>query len=92
MLRPSRRAPLAALIGGFLLHSAFALFVWKTWGSFGRGNVLSWVDFPVSLAFLHLDDTPFLRWSLLAGGAQWAVIAALLSLWLGKTVRRRRAS
>jgi hypothetical protein len=92
MLRPSGRAALAALILGFLLHAAIALLVWWTWGYFGRGNVLAWIDFPVSLAFLHLDDTPLLLWSLLAGGLQWGAITALLSLWLGKTVRGRRAS
>jgi hypothetical protein len=89
MLRPSRRAAVAALILGFLIHAVVALVVWRTWGYFGRGNVLAWVDFPVSLAFLHLDDTPFLLWSLVAGGLQWGAIAALLSLWLGRTVRGR---
>jgi hypothetical protein len=44
-------------------------------------------DFPFSLAYLHLDGAPLLTWSLLAGGLQCAVIAALLSLWLGSTVR-----
>jgi len=87
MLRPSRRAARTALILGFLIHAVIALLVWWTWGTFGRGNVLAWIDFPISLAFLHLDGTPFLLWSLLAGGLQWAAIAALLSLWLGRTVR-----
>ena len=87
--QPGRRAAVAAAIVGFLLHTVTSLVVWRTWGSFGRGNVLAWIDFPVSLAFLHLDGAPFLTWSLLAGGLQWAVIAALLSLWLGSTVRGR---
>ncbi len=89
MLRPSRRAALVALILGFLIHAVVALIVWCTWGEFGRGNALSWIDFPISLVFLHLDDTPFLLWSLIAGGLQWGIIAALLSLWLGRTVRGR---
>jgi ABC-type Mn2+/Zn2+ transport system permease subunit len=89
MLRPSRRAALVALILGFLIHAVTAFIVWRTWGYFGRGNALAVIDFPVSLAFLHLDDTPFLLWSLVAGGLQWGVIAALLSLWLGRTVRGR---
>ncbi|HEX9942004.1 MAG TPA: hypothetical protein VGG03_08310 [Thermoanaerobaculia bacterium] len=87
-LRPSGRAGVAALIIGFLLHTVTALAVWRTWGLFGRGNVLAWIDFPISLAYLHLDGTPLLAWSLLAGGFQWAAIAALLTLWLGRTVRR----
>ena len=87
MLRPSRRAARTALILGFLIHAVIALLVWWTWGSFGRGNVLAWIDLPVSLAFLHLDGTPLLFWSVLAGGFQWGAIAALLSLWLGRTVR-----
>jgi len=87
--QPWRRAAVSAAIVGFLLHTVTALLVWRTWGSFGRGNLLAWIDFPVSLAFLHLDGAPFLSWSLLAGGLQWAAIAALLSLWLGSTVRGR---
>jgi hypothetical protein len=86
---PSRRATLAASIIGFLLHSATALGVWRTWGLFGRSNLLAWIDFPVCLAFLHLDGGPFLAWSLVAGGLQWAAIAALLTLWVGSTVRER---
>jgi len=89
MPQPWRRAAVAAAIVGFLLHTIASLLVWRTWGSFGRVNVLAWTDFPISLAYLHLDGAPFLTWSLLAGGLQWAVIAALLSLWLGSTVRGR---
>lgn len=89
MLRPSRRAALAALIIGFLLHTATALAVWRTWGLFERSNLLVWIDFPVGLAYLHLDGGPFLAWSLAAGGLQWAAITALLTLWLGSTVRER---
>jgi len=87
MLRPSGRAARAAFLIGFLIHALTALTVWWTWGSFGRGNVLAWIDFPVSLALLQLDGRPLLLWSLLAGGLQWGAIAALLSLFLGRTVR-----
>ena len=48
------------------------------------------MDFPVSLAFLHLEGTPMLTWSLVAGGLQWAAIAALLTIWVGSTLPRRR--
>ena len=78
------------LIFGVLLHTATALGVWATWGEFGRGNVLAWIDFPASLAFLHLDGTPMLLWSLVAGGLQWAIIAALLAFSLGWAARARQ--
>ena len=87
--RPWRRAAIAAMIVGYLLHTVTAILVWRTWGSFGRGNVLAWIDVPISLAYLHLDGGPLLTWSLIAGGLQWGVITALLSLWLGSTVRER---
>jgi len=89
MMRPSRRAALAAFIVGSLLHTLTVVIVWRTWGTLGRGNVIAWVDFPISLAYLHLDGAPLLTWSLAAGGLQWGVITALLSLWLGSTVRER---
>src|SRR6185295_15166832 len=44
-LRPSRRAAVAASIVGFLLHTVTAILVWRTWGAFGRGNVIAWIDF-----------------------------------------------
>lgn len=90
MLRPSGRAARAAFFIGFLIHAITALTAWWTWSSFGRGNVLAWMDFPVSLLFLRLDGRPLLLWSLLAGGLQWGAIAALLSLFLGRTVRGDR--
>ena len=88
-MRPSRRAMLAAAITAFVLHSVMALWAWETWGYFGRGNVITWMDFPLSLAYLHLEGTPMLLWSLLGGGLQWAGLAALLTFLLGRTLRRR---
>jgi hypothetical protein len=88
-LRPSRRAMLAAAITVFLLHSVVALWTWETWGYFGRGNVITWMDFPLSLAYLHLEGTPMLLWSLFGGGLQWAGLAALLTFLVGRTLRRR---
>jgi hypothetical protein len=67
------------------LHTVTALWAWRTWGYFGRGNVLTWLDFPVSLAYLQLDGGPFLFWSLVAGGAQWAAIAAGLTWLVGRS-------
>ena len=87
-LRPSGRAAAYAFLAGYLLHTVIAFLVWRTWGDVGRGMVLTWIDFPISFAYNHLDDSPFLTASLIAGGFQWAVIAALLTLFLGRTVRR----
>ena len=87
---PSGRAARTAAVAGFLLHAVTALAAWGTWGEFGRGNVIAWIDFPASLAYLQLGGTSMLLWSLLAGGLQWAAIAALLTLCLGWAARARR--
>jgi hypothetical protein len=89
-MKPSRRAVLAAAILGAVLHTLTALSVWRSWDYFGRANLLTWMDFPVSLGFLDLDGGRMLAWSLVAGGLQWAAIAALLTLWLGSTLHRRK--
>lgn len=87
-LRPSGRAASYAFLAGYLLHTVIAFLVWRTWGDMGRGMVITWIDFPISFSYLHLDGPPFLTASLIAGGFQWAVIAALLTLFVGRTVRR----
>lgn len=69
------------------LHSLTVLWAWRTWGTFGRGNVLAWLDFPVSLAYLQLNGEPLLFWSLVAGALQWAAIAAILTWVVGKSAR-----
>jgi hypothetical protein len=79
----------AAVAIGVVLHTLTVLWVWETWGYFGRGNVLAWLDFPVSLAYLQLDGDPLLFLSFLAGGAQWALIAAGLTWLVGLSARRR---
>jgi hypothetical protein len=86
-LKPSRRALVTAAVAGLLLHTATALSVWHSWDYFGRANLLVLMDLPVSLTFLHLDGAPLLSSSLIAGGLQWAAIAALLTLWVGSTTR-----
>lgn len=85
----TRRAALGAAVIGFLLHTLSVLWVWWTWGLFGRGNVISWLDFPVSLTYMHLDAEPLLASSLVGGGLQWALIAALAASLLGLAARRR---
>jgi len=88
-MRPSRRAMTRAAIAGFLLHTGMALWLWQTSDYFGRGIVMAWMDFPASLAYVHLEGTPLLTWSLAAGGLQWAGIAALLTFLLGRTLKAR---
>jgi len=88
-MKPSRRAILASVAIGVVLHTFTVLWVWRTWGYFGRGNVLAWLDFPISLSYLQLDGHPLLFWSLAAGGLQWAVIAAGLTWLVGRSARRR---
>jgi hypothetical protein len=90
-MKPSRRAVLAAVVIGVILHTVTALSVWRSWDYFGRANILVWMDFPASLAYLDLEGEPMLAWSLVAGGLQWAAIAALLTLWVGSTTHRRNA-
>lgn len=76
-----------ALAASFLLHTVTVLWVWRTWSGFGRGGVLAWIDFPSSLAYLRWRGGAKLAWSLLIGGAQWAVMGAGLSLLVGRSAR-----
>ena len=87
-MKSSRRAATEAAVIGFLLHTATVLWAWRTWGTFGRGNVISWLDLPASIGYMHLDGGPFLAWSLAAGGLQWAGIGALVALLVGRAARR----
>ena len=90
-MKPSRRAVLAAVIVGVILHTITALWVWQSWDYFGRANIVVWMDLPVSLVYLDREGEEMLAWSLVAGGLQWAAIAALLTLWVGSTTHRRRS-
>ncbi|HEX2224337.1 MAG TPA: hypothetical protein VHN15_09030 [Thermoanaerobaculia bacterium] len=51
--------------------------------------VVTWIDFPVSFAYMHLDGGEMVTWSLILGGLQWAAIAALLTYVLGRSLRWR---
>lgn len=88
-MKTSRRAATEAAVIGFVLHALAALWIWATSDIFWRGNVISWLDFPVSLGYMHLDGPWLLFWSLLVGGLEWAGIAALLALLIGRAARRR---
>ncbi len=82
-----RRAVRHAAIAAFCIHTVIALLAWSTWGRFGRGNVLVWMDFPASLAFLQLTGGALLAASLLLGGLQWTGLGALLTYLLGRSAR-----
>ena len=82
-----RRAVRHAAVAAFCVHFVLAVWVWLTWGRFGRGNLFVWMDFPSSLAFLQLTGGGLLVASLLLGGLEWAGIGALLTYLLGRSVR-----
>ena len=86
---PVTRAVRNAVIAVVLLHSLIVPWVWRSWGEFGRGTVLVWMDFPLSFTYLHLDDPQFLLGSLLLGGLQWAAIAAFITYLVGRSARDR---
>lgn len=85
--RLGRRAVLRAVAVVVLLHTLFAVWVWNSWGQFGRDTVLVWMDFPASLIYLDRADATFLTGSLLLGGLQWGLVAALLTWILGRSAR-----
>jgi hypothetical protein len=88
--RPRRWGPVVfASACSFALHALAVLWLWHSWRGFGRGGVLAWIDFPSSLAFLRLRGGAKLGWSLLLGGAQWALLGAGLSLLVGSSARRQ---
>jgi hypothetical protein len=89
-LRPSRRAVSSAFVGGILLHALAAWIAWKSSWTLGRGGMITWLDLPISLAYLQLKGKALLGASLLAGGLQWGAIAALLTYWLGRSLHARR--
>jgi len=76
-----------AALTGLALHTLTVLWIWRTWEIFNRGNVLVWLDLPLSLVYLELAATRLLVWSLLAGGLQWAAIAAGLTWLIGRSAR-----
>lgn len=89
MRRPTKLALVHAALAGLVLHTVTVLWVWRSWGDFGRSMVVTWIDFPVSFAYMHLDGGEMVTWSLIAGGLQWAAIAALLTYVLGRSLRWR---
>ena len=85
--RSARRVFLVAL----LAHSLLALWAWSSGQPGWRSTQLIWIDFPISLLFLHGQDRWVLLGSLVLGGLQWGFLAAGATLALGSLAERRRA-
>jgi hypothetical protein len=85
---PGRRAAAVAAVASFLLHALALGLTWFRGAALGRRNVLTWIDFPVSLLFFDRGTRALLPWSLLAGGLQWALIGALLAYLIGSSARQ----
>jgi hypothetical protein len=85
--RTVRRIVIAAL----LIHTLAVLWIWSGWSPGFRTGVLVWMDFPASLLFLGAGGRRFLAWSLILGGVQWALIAALVAAAVGRLTRRTPA-
>lgn len=83
-----KRSVIRAAVAALLLHALAAAWAWNRWGRLGRGTVITWMDFPSSLLFLDRTGDTFLVASLLLGGLQWALIAALLTWSLGRAAQR----
>jgi hypothetical protein len=71
------------------LHTLTVVWVWHSWGYFGRANLLVWMDFPVSLLFLDWESRRMLTASLLLGGLQWALIGLGLAALVGRSLSRK---
>lgn len=78
----------SAAVAGFLCHAVAALWIWASYPTTSRALILFWSDFPVSLLFAGFAGGAFLAASLLAGGALWALGAALLAALVGRLARR----
>ena len=83
-----RKIAVGSLVAGFLLHALAVALAWGGWGSAGRGLVLVWLDFPLSLLWLGTSSGTMLLLSLLVGGAWWALLTSVLSSWLGRLMVR----
>lgn len=84
-----RRIAVGSLIAGFLLHTVAVALASRGWGSAGRGVVLVWLDFPLSLLWLGVSGGEMLGLSLLVGGAWWALLTAVLASWIGRLTAKK---
>lgn len=86
-----RRAAWHGLVAGFFLHTLAALWIWATWDPGIRASWLVWIDFPSALAYLGATGPRLLVASLLVGGLQWALLAALVTMLVGRLSVTRAA-
>ncbi|HXU43933.1 MAG TPA: hypothetical protein VN783_00290 [Thermoanaerobaculia bacterium] len=86
--REMRRAVRNAGISGFLIHTLAALWVWRSWGSFSASNMLVWMSFPASLAYLGQGGGRLLALSLACGGLEWAALGALIAYGVGRSAKK----
>ena len=84
------RALRSAAAAGFVLHTLAVLWLWRTWEEGLRGSILLLIDLPVAIIYLATSQEHLLAWSLLLGGAQWAVLTALLTLVVGRISEPRK--
>lgn len=70
----------------FVAHTVAVLWVWWRWEVGIGASWVVWIDFPASLVYLDRTGASFLAWSLLAGGAWWAALGAMLSHLMGRLV------
>ncbi len=83
-----RNAIRHAALAGFAIHTLAALWVWQSWGAFGASNLLLWMSFPASLAYLGASGWLLLGLALVFGGLEWALLGALVAWWIGRSLRR----
>jgi hypothetical protein len=84
------RAVRFAALAGFVLHTLAVLLLWRSWDEGLRGSLLVLIDLPVALFYLSATQEHLLAWSLALGGAQWALLTALLTVLVGRISARRR--
>lgn len=80
-----QRAVRNAALAGFAIHTLGALWVSRSWGSFGASNLLLWMSFPLSLAFFGATGSTLLALSLAIGGLEWAAVGALIAYLVGRS-------
>lgn len=74
---------------GLVLHTAAVTVVWQTWELGLRSGILVWMDFPISLLYLGFAGNHLLAWSVVLGGAWWAVLGALVARGVGRITALR---
>lgn len=74
---------------GLILHTVAVLAVWQGWAGGSRGLWLTWMDFPLSLAWLGARGRELLVWTLCVGGLWWGLLTAGLVFFVGRFSSRQ---